>query len=251
VRNCLVALGHDELLGALFQYRFGQGEGLAGHALGNLIIAALTDVTGDFDRALRVAGAWLGVEGSVVPSTLTDIALVAEDRDGTPISGQATIANNPVPIAEVRLEPAGPPAHPAAIAALEDADLVVIGPGSLFTSIIPNFLVAGIPEALRRCRGRRAYVCNVANQRGETMGMDAADHVDALLDHGLDGSVDVVVVHDPSCAEADGTCVGASQEALERIRRRGVEILTGEFADPDDPRHHDRERLVQALEEVL
>lgn len=251
VRNCLVALSDkSDLHAGVFQYRFPHGESLAGHALGNLIIAALTDITGDFVEAVKVAGEWLGSQGAVLPSTLEDIRLVAVDRDGVPVTGQAIIANSPVPIERVSLEPEGPLAYEPVLEAITLADLVVVGPGSLYTSIIPNFLVAGVTDALRESRACRVYLCNVANQRGETGGMDAAEHVEALLAHGLEGALDVVVVHDSSRANGDAQCVDGSGIAVERIRSHGLEVVVADMADPDDLRHHGVDQIALVLGEV-
>ena len=151
IRNCLVALADDEqaTLAGVFQYRFAGGEGLAGHALGNLIIAALTEITGDFGEAVRLAEHYLGTRGRVLPSTFVDVVLHGVDRDGAEISGQACLAVNPTAVANVFLEPAEPLANPEVIDAIRSADVVVIGPGSLYTSLIPNFLVSGVADAVR------------------------------------------------------------------------------------------------------
>ncbi len=262
VRNCLVALADEASpLARLFQYRFPHGEGLAGHALGNLVIAALADITGSFPRAIEEAGRLLGAGGHVLPSTLADVSLHATDAVGEPVSGQARIATSDGPVAHVRLEPAAPPAYPPAAEAIREADLVVLGPGSLFTSLVPNLLVPGIAEALRETAATRVYVCNVANQRGETSGMDAADHVEALLAHGLDGALDVAVVHVADATpERPGRClvyddgcgrlepVGAGREALARIESRGVRVVAADVVDADDHRRHSRHKLCRVLE---
>lgn len=254
-RNCLVAMAEDpdSPLARVFSYRFPHGEGLAGHALGNLIIAALSDLEGSFPDALCVAGDLLGARGRVLPSTLDDVVLVAEDVEGGRVVGQANVAESTSPIASVRFvgdEPAE--AYPPAVAAIRSADLVVVGPGSLFTSILPNFLVHGIADALRACRGKVVYVCNVANQRGETGGMNAADHLAALVRHGLEDVFDLVLVHDSDRFPLRGAVEpvrGGVREAV-AIRAMGVDVVLADLADPADPRHHERRRLLRALEEV-
>jgi uncharacterized cofD-like protein len=268
VRNCLVALSDAQSLPArLFQYRFPHGEGLAGHALGNLVIAALADLTGGFPRAIEAAGRLLDAKGHVLPSTLSDVVLHAEDRLGRPVSGQANIAVSEEAVANVFLEPHAPPAYPPALAAIAQADVVVVGPGSLFTSVIPNFLVAGMAEAVRASNARRVYVCNVANQRGETCGFDAADHVRALIDHGLAGALDAVLVHQPpepphaqsaegrgSSPTADGGEVEVvTSDATVRALIRSVvpEVAVADLADASLPTHHDPARLEAALAGVL
>lgn len=260
VRNCLAALaGEDQTeLARVFQYRFPEGEGLAGHALGNLILAALADLTGDFSRAIEIAGEHLHVRGTVLPSTLVDVRLHGVDRTGAEVIGQACLAANPEPVARVFLEPESPPPHPAALEAIAHADVVIIGPGSLFTSIIPNFLVDGVADALRANRGRRVYICNVANMRGETTGLDAADHVEALAAHGLEDAIDTVLVHQSRC-DVSGVCddavgvepVDAGADVRARIEARGLSVHVADLVDPAEPLRHERERLSAALEEVL
>jgi uncharacterized cofD-like protein len=254
-RNCLVAMADDpgSALAQVFSYRFPHGEGLAGHALGNLVIAALADIEGSFPAALDAAGRLLGVRGRVVPSTIDDVVLTAEDVHGERVIGQTQVAESAAPIACVRYASGSEArAYAPAAEAISDADLVVIGPGSLFTSILPNFLVAGIADAASSTSGRVVYVCNVANQRGETTGMDAADHVDALVRHGLRDVVDVALVHDsdgfPLPEGVDP--VSAGPAALARIEAHGIACVARDLADPRDPRHHDMGKLLQALREV-
>lgn len=254
-RNCLVAMADDpgSELARVFSYRFPKGDGLTGHSLGNLLIAALADIEGSFPAALDAAGRMLSTRGRVVPSTLDDVVLVAEDVEGTSVVGQARVARSVAPIACVSY--AGDSvarAYAPAAEAIAEADLVVIGPGSLFTSILPNFLIAGIAEALAATRGRVVYVANVANQRGETAGMDAADHVDALVRHGLVDVVDIALLHDsaarPLAAGIDA--VDAGPEALARIAAHGIVCLVRDLADEEDARHHDMGKLAKALREA-
>ncbi|MCK8113919.1 gluconeogenesis factor YvcK family protein [Anaerosoma tenue] len=250
IRNCLVALADPgSELAPVFQYRFASGEGLAGHAIGNLIIAALADLEGGFGEAVEAAGRMLGVRGSVVPSTLADVVLSGWDSAGRRVIGQARVAETEGPISQVRLEPRDAPAYGPALDAIRDADVVVIGPGSLFTSIIPNFLVSGVTDALRESDARVVYVCNVANMRGETQGMDAADHVDALVAHGLEGLIDVALVDIPA-EPAGRRHVLAGDDQLSRIRAHGVRVVTADLTDAGDPARHDQDRLLAALTEV-
>jgi uncharacterized cofD-like protein len=257
VRNCLVALAEDPsgLPAQLFQYRFEHGEGLSGHALGNLIIAALSDMSGDFAKAIEVAGAFLGVRGRVLPSTLTDVVLHGIDRGGNEVIGQARLANNPAPVAAAFLEPQEPEAYAPAIEAIRQADAIVIGPGSLYTSLVPNFLVAGIAPAVFDSKATRVYVCNVANMRGETHGLDAADHVQALVDHGLEGALDVALVHhsdlDARLARFDAEPVENGPDVIARITALGIRAIEADFADEDRPVRHSPDALRRVLGEVL
>lgn len=250
IRNCLVALAPpDNELARVFQYRFAEGEGLAGHALGNLIIAALADLEGGFAEAVEEAGRLLEVRGRVLPSTLADVVLSGRDSAGDLVIGQAKLAESEGPVTTVCIEPAAVPAYPPALEALHSADLIVIGPGSLFTSVIPNFLVEGMIDAVVSSSATVVYVCNVGNLRGETTGMDAADHVDALIRHGLGGAIDVALV-DASTSPDDGTHVTGGPDVLRRIEARGIRALSADLVDPADPMRHDPDRLIAALAEV-
>ncbi len=257
IRNCLVAMAEqpDDLLAQVFQYRFATGEGLAGHALGNLILAALTDITGDFASAIEAAGNHLRIRGRVLPSTLEFVELHGVDRTGAEVFGQARLAANPEPVERAYLSPSDPPAYAPALEAIGAADVVVVGPGSLYTSLIPNLLVAGVADALRASSAQRVYVCNVGNLRGETLGLDAADHVRALLDHGLEDALDIALVHAPCgavCEDGSGVEeVMATPEVLERIEGFGVRVVAAQMADPGNPACHDRSSLCRLLGEVL
>lgn len=260
VRNCLVAMAADEdgLAARIFQYRFPEGgSGHVGHALGNLILAALTDITGSFPDAIAEASRYLGVRGQVLPSTLADVYLHGIDRAGGAHSGQAILAAAPHALARVRLDPPSPPAYEPALEAIREADVIVIGPGSLYTSLIPNFLVAGVADAVRASSATRIYVCNVANMRGETHGLDAADHVMALAEHGANSAVDVVLVHDP-CLAGPGVCendaveaVVADEDVRGRIEALGIRVVAADLADPADLVRHSRTALLRALEGVV
>jgi uncharacterized cofD-like protein len=246
IRNCLVALADPASeLAPLFQYRFDRGAGLAGHALGNLIIAALADTEGGFAEAVAAAGRLLGARGRVLPSTLIDVVLSGRDGAGRLVTGQARVAESDDPVERVCLEPTTPAGYPPALDALRSADIIVIGPGSLFTSIIPNFLVDGVAAAVRESSAHRIYVCNVANQRGETSGFDAADHVEALMRHGLEGCIDTVLVSTGHLSEEAGVSAGASE--VSRIEALGPRVVTADLTSSEDPHRHDPDRLYAAL----
>jgi uncharacterized cofD-like protein len=186
VRRCLVALASDEdsmLLRRLFEYRFDRGVGLNGHTFGNLLLTALTDILGGSDRAIEEAGHLLRIRGRVLPVTLESTTLCARLQDGYEISGETDIdvrkVHHDVPIADVYLRP-GAATTPAVLHAIESADLIVLGPGDLYTSVIPNLLVGGVADAIRNSRARRVYVCNVMTKHGETDGYAASDFVRAI-----------------------------------------------------------------------
>src|SRR5512133_43890 len=174
IRNCLTALSNDEaMLTQIFQYRFGEGAGLNGHTLGNLLITALADITGSFEEAVAESGRVLAVQGRVLPSTLHDVRLVADktsndDQSEIRVTGESNIPMVEGRIKRVWLEPDNPLAFPPAVQAILSADLIIVGPGSLFTSILPNLLVPDLAEAIKASRATKFYICNVATQTGET-----------------------------------------------------------------------------------
>jgi uncharacterized cofD-like protein len=184
LRNCMVALADVEpLMENLFQYRFNHGSELDGHSFGNLFIVAMTGVTGNFERALQESSRVLAVRGQVLPSTLEDVTLCAEMEDSATVEGESKITESGNRIQRVYLQPCAPEAHPDAVRAILEADFIVVGPGSLYTSLIPNLLVPGIAKALIDSPAYKVYVCNVATQPGETDGYSIEAHVDAILRH--------------------------------------------------------------------
>ncbi len=196
IRNCLVALADDEdLVAKLFQYRFAIGEGLAGHSFGNLFLTALTGITGDFSKAILTAESILAVRGRILPATLGDVHLRGRGVSGEVYEGESAIGRSGEALEDIELEPARAPAFPAAVRAIEDADLILLGPGSLYTSILPNLLIPGIADALGRSRARVVLVLNLMTQPGETDRMDARDHLEALERHASPDLVDVVLAH--------------------------------------------------------
>ncbi|MBI2914439.1 MAG: YvcK family protein [Firmicutes bacterium] len=202
IRHTLVALADTEpLMERLFEYRFDWGEGLSGHSFGNLFIAAMSDITGDFEEAVRQSSRVLAVRGQVLPSTLERVTLRAEFTDGTDIEGESSIPAVRKRISRIHLEPPDPPAVREAVQAVEAADIVVIGPGSLYTSVLPNLVLPGLADALRRTRALRVYVCNVMTQPGETDGYSASDHVKAVMDHAGTQVVDCILVNTSAAPE--------------------------------------------------
>ncbi len=251
IRNVLVALAEDEsLMGRLFQHRFADGD-LSGHPFGNLILAALTQVTGSFDEAVREASRVLNVRGRVIPGALEHVRLWAEREDGSEVCGETLIASGVGACRRIWLDPE-PAAHPDAVSAISDADLVLLGPGSLYTSVLPHLAVGEIAEAVRAARGLRVYVCNMMTQPGETDGMDAVTHLDRVLEM-LPGGVDVVVVHDGALDRAAVVHYAAEgQEPVhvdaEALASRGVRVVAAGIAEADRVVRHSPEALADVLE---
>ncbi len=203
IRRCLVALarGHPEL-SQVFQYRFAGKSGLAGHTVGNLLITAMAELKGNFLEAIRVSADFLGVRGTVLPCTLFPVELVAYKADDACVVGESNIARIPGRVLRVSLHPKAPPAAENVVDAIESADLISIGPGSLYSSILPNLLVDGVISALKRARALKVLIANLMTQPGETDGMDCADHLRALIDH-VGPVIDVMLVNSaPLPAEA-------------------------------------------------
>lgn len=254
IRNCLVALADDEsLLGRLFQHRFVDGD-LAGHSFGNLFLAALTEVTGSFDLAVRESSRVLKINGRVLPSTLQQVRLWAERDDGTSVCGETQIGGGVGACVRVWLEPS-PDAHPRTIDAILDADLVLLGPGSLFTSVLPHLAVRDIVTAMQDTRALRVYIGNVMTQAGETSGFDAADHLRRVMD-AANGAVDVAIVHagplDPAGVaryRLQGQEPVAVDEAI--LRSLGVRVLARNIAANGQVVRHSPEALRDVILELL
>jgi len=252
-RNNIVALAQVEpLMARLFQYRFGAGSVLGGHSFGNLFVLAMTGVTGSFEHALRETSRVLAVQGVILPSTPQDVEICAEFTDGSVGYGESRIPEIGKPIARLRIKPEHPAAQPEAVRAILEADLVVLGPGSLYTSVIPNLLVEGVAKALLQSDALKVYVCNVATQPGETDGYTVEAHVAALVRHmpGQTNPLDVVI----ATAHPDGAIppqpgialVSSTAAAASRPR-----IVVDDVVRDDHPLRHDPDKLAVVLMRVL
>lgn len=203
IRNCLVALSEDEdLLSKLFQYRFDAGEGLKGHSFGNLFLSALCQITGDFTHAVSLSSEVLAIAGRIFPSTGANVSLEAALSDGSRVQGETNISASRSPISRISLVPRHCEPLPETLRAIEQADLITLGPGSLFTSVIPNLLVSGIPEAIAASGASKVYISNLMWQPGETMHLSASQHVEALLAHAGRPVFDTVLVNTGIAGEA-------------------------------------------------
>jgi uncharacterized cofD-like protein len=184
IRNCIVALSEEEeLLSRIFQYRFRAGEGLKDHNFGNLFLLALSELTGDFAEAVRLSSEVLATRGHIFPATTSHVQLEALMDDGSKVIGETSITASKRRIVNLRMLPGDAEPIPEAIRAIEDADLITIGPGSLFTSLIPNLLVSAVPQAIGDSRAVKVYVCNLMTQANESLGLSAADHIRAIYEH--------------------------------------------------------------------
>jgi len=257
-RNCIAALADDEALTTqLFQYRFGQGNGLNGHCFGNLFISALAGVTGSFERAILEAGRVLAVRGRILPSTLEDVTLVADLQDtaGLPggdapagltrVQGESAIPKAGQPIERVFLRPDRVRAYPEAVRAILDADVIIAGPGSLFTSILPNLLVQDIRQAIGCSPALKIYVCNVATQPGETDGFDVGRHASALQRHVGRGLFPYVL--------ANNNLIPSTElPHLQPVDRHyppndGYKVIEADLVDPAAPWRHDSKKLAERI----
>jgi len=238
IRNCIVALSEDEaLLSRLFQYRFPSGQGLEGHNLGNLFVAALTAVTGDFAEAVKLSSEVLATRGHIYPATTANVALEALMADGSRVQGETRITASTGRIVDLHMVPADPQPLPQALDAIAQADLITVGPGSLFTSLIPNLLVHGVPQAVARSRAVKVFVCNLMTQANESLGLSAADHIKAVYKHAAEHRIfDYALVNRAPVSEtlrAKYALEGAAQIAndFDEIEKLGVRPIEGDYLD--------------------
>ncbi len=247
VRNCIVALSEDEaLLSRLFQHRFQKGSGLEGHSFGNLFLAALTSITGDFAEAVRLSSEILLTRGHIYPATMTSVELEASLEDGTKVRGETRITASKGKILELDLVPPDVEPLPQTLEAIANADLITIGPGSLFTSLIPNLLVRGIPEAILDSSAIKVFVCNLMTQVNESLSLSVADHIRALNKHAGVQLFDYTLINrKPASAEmkAKYALEGASQISadpgdIEAIEALGVCPVLGDYLDEGTVARH-------------
>lgn len=253
IRNCLVALAEDErLMTQIFQYRFSSGHGLKGHSLGNLFLTALTHLTSDFAQAVRLSSEVLAIRGEIVPSTLADVRLKARLRDGRVISGESRISRTRSPIRRLAIDPPRCRPLPDTIEAISSADLITLGPGSLYTSLIPNLLVRGIPQAIRNSRAVKVFVCNLMTQPGETRGFSASAHLRAVAEHVGDGLFDYVILNTREMSRRlrrrylAGRAEPVANDLLD-VRALGVKPMLASLLVEDGVARHDSGKLAQLL----
>jgi uncharacterized cofD-like protein len=253
IRNCMVALSDDEyLLSRLFQYRFPAGPGLGGHTFGNLFLTARTNVTGDFPEAVRLSSGVLAVRGRIFPSTAQNVTLQAELEGGKVVAGETKISRSPRRIERVRLVPRRVRPLPEVLTAIRRADLILVGPGSLYTSLIPNFLVGEVVEVIAHSRATRVYIANLMTQPGETQGYSVADHVRAIDAHAERKLFDAVVVSRAPVSQRiirRYKAQGAEpvRPSLDELRDMGLTAITGDLLHQHGVVRHDPERLASLL----
>ena len=253
IRNCLVALADaGPLIRDLFQYRFELGEGLKGHSFGNLFITALSKVTGDFEKAIAESSKVLAIRGRVLPSTLEKVMLVGEFMDGTSAEGETNITDLKKPLRSIRLRPDDCKACQEALDAIEIADLVLMGPGSLYTSILPNLLIKDIRDAVLRSDAYKVYIMNAMTQPGETTGMSAWDHLNVILDHTDPRIVDACFVNTatiPAAMLQRYAKQGAAPVKLdiEKILEKGYQVICGDVLQSGEQVRHDSELLMRLV----
>jgi len=253
IRNCMVALAEDEkLLTKLFNYRFSTGRGLRGHSFGNLFLVALTHLTRDFAKAVRVSSEVLAIRGEIFPSTLSDVRLKAEQANGNIIYGESRITKTAIPITRLHIVPSRCRPLRETLTALENADLITVGPGSLYTSLIPNLLVRGIPEQVARSKALKVYICNLMTQPGESRGYSAADHLRALHEHAGRRLFDAVILNTRKVSvslrrryAADGAAPVVND--LAEVRALGVVPVLADVLVEDRVARHNSDQLAKLL----
>jgi uncharacterized cofD-like protein len=255
IRNCMVALSEDEaLLSKLFQYRFSEGRGLKGHSFGNLFLTALTNLTGDFGQAVKVSSEVLASLGRIYPATKANVVLEAELENGSIVRGETKIGKSRSRIQRIRLQPRVCKPLPETLAAIEEADLITFGPGSLFTSVIPNLLVQGIAAAIRRSQAQKSYFVNLMWQPGETIGFRASDHVAAIHLHAGMPVIDVAVVNTRAISARQRRKYAAQKARsvlndVDRLAEMGLQVVaTDLLASGDTVRHDPRAAADVALQ---
>ena len=256
IRNCMVALSEDStLLSKLFRHRFrGQGD-LGGHSFGNLFLAALTEVTGDFVEAVRISSEVLASKGRIYPATLNDVRLVAELEDGEEVRGETRITASRSAIRRLRLEPEQCLPLPEALAAIRAADIITVGPGSLYTSILPNLLVARVAECIGQSAAVKIFICNLMTQPGETDGYTARKHIEVVKRYAHEIGFDFVVVNDRPVSEeqarayaAEGARqIGLTDHLLEEEFGGETEVVRADLLDEGEKVRHSPEKLARVI----
>ena len=256
LRNCMVALSEEEdLIAQLFRHRFRSGGDIEGHNFGNLFVAALTEITGDFGHAIQLASKILATRGRIYPVTTANATLVASMDDGSLVRGETNITASKQRIVELMLDPPDAAPLPESLVAIERADLITVGPGSLYTSLITNLLVRGIPEALANARGLRVFICNLMSQANESLGLTASEHIECIYEHTGAPIFDYAIINTAPVSPdmllryaAEGSLPIAPD--LDRVESMGVHCIVGNFLSEGDVLRHASDRVTGALMEL-
>jgi uncharacterized cofD-like protein len=253
IRNCIVALSEDEaLLSRLFQHRFEKGSGLEGHSFGNLFLAALTSITQDFSEAVRLSSEILLTRGHIYPATTSHVELEALMQDGSLVRGETNVTASKGRIAELFLVPPNVQPLPQTLDAIARADLITVGPGSLFTSLIPNLLVPGVPQAIVGSRAIKVYVCNLMTQANESLDRTVADHIQALYDHAGARIFDYALINRTPASDKLKNKYAEQNAAqivndLDRVKAMGVSPILGDYLDEGEVARHATDRVAKDL----
>jgi uncharacterized cofD-like protein len=255
IRNCMIALSEDaNLISRLFRHRFRGDGGLGGHSFGNLFLAALTEITGDFTEAIRLSSEVIASKGHIYPATLTDVRLVAELEDGAIVRGETHISASKVPIRRLHLEPQECLPLPQALNAIRAADIITVGPGSLYTSILPNLLVAKVARVIGQSSATKIFVSNLMTQPGETDGYTAREHLETVRKYAPEIHFDFVVVNDRRISSeqaeryaAEGAFQIGIDDPIDEALDQTTEIMRGDLLDEGEKVRHHSNRLAQVV----
>jgi len=256
IRNCLVALADAEpLMRELFQFRFGNESELRGHSFGNLFITALSKITGDFDKAIKESSKVLAIRGKVIPSTFDKVQLVAEHQNGQKTRGETSIVKQSSPIKRVYLDPANCRPSNESFEAIDEADIIILGPGSLYTSVIPNLLVSGISDRIAKSKAPKVYVCNVMTQPGETDNYAAFDHLKTIIEHTQSEVVNYCIVNTGKVPpallkkyEKEGSYPVLADS--DKIIEKGYNVIEEDIVNTQDYVRHDSKKLSKIIVEL-
>ncbi|MCP4649873.1 MAG: YvcK family protein [PVC group bacterium] len=257
IRNCLVALAEAEpLMRDLFQFRFQEGTELAGHNFGNLFITAMTKIAGDFEKAIKESSKVLAISGQVIPSTLKRVTLVAEHTDGTKTYGETRISKSTSPISQVHLMPEECLPTEDALEAINNAEAIVLGPGSLYTSILPNLIIKNIPEAINKAKAIKVYVCNVMTQSGETDDFTAYDHIKAIQAHAKSKIIDYSIVNTGTVPKEflkkykkEGAV--PVKPDIAQIEAAGINVIADNVISTKDHVRHNSEKIAKNIIDLV
>lgn len=256
IRKCLAALSNDEqLLTKLFEYRFKQGRGLAGHSLGNLLLLALADITGDFESAVEASSKILSIKGEVIPSTLEHVSLLSKLKNGALALGEVdtAIQGHRFGIEKVMIQPEDVKVNPTAIHFISNADLIIAGPGSFYTSVVTNFLIKEINQAVKQSSAKKMYICNASTERGETEGFSVEDHFRAFQQYAGEKVFDTILVNNKIISEStnEGKLGSIKNITTSDAEILGAKVILADLIDENRPLFHDHKKLAKTIWESL